>query len=75
MCFGCSGELDNKIVENLPEGESRESMLSYLDGTFEEATMQLIRLRCDEAHFLFPALQKRKAGWCVLAGTIVISGL
>lgn len=39
VCFGCSGELDNKIVENLPEGESRESMLSYLDGTFEEATM------------------------------------
>ena len=39
VCFGCSGELDNKIVENLPKGESRESMLSYLDGTFEEATM------------------------------------
>lgn len=39
MCFGHSGELANKIIENLPKGESQESMLSSLDGTFEEPTV------------------------------------
>lgn len=27
VCFGCSGELANKIIENLPKGERQESIV------------------------------------------------